>query len=111
VPAKLAAFFITLLINIAIGAVVLFFLLITMNGYGEPEATYGLGAYIVLALLVSLLMSAGAAFLVHVLLKRKFAGLVSVLIAVPIFSVVGAGMKVISGIIGVLIAEFVRTNY
>jgi hypothetical protein len=108
---KIAAFLITLIINIAIGVGVFFFMLLAMNGYSESEASYGLVTYVVLALLVSLLMSTGAAFVAHMLLNRKFTSLVSVLIAVPIFSVVGAVLKIVCSIIGVAIAEYVRVNY
>jgi hypothetical protein len=108
---KIAALLITLIINIAIGVAVFFFMLLAMNGYSESDASYGLVTYLVLAVIVTLLMSAGAAFLVHVLLKRKFTALVSVLISVPIFSVAGAGLKIVCSIIGVAIAEYVRVNY
>lgn len=107
---KIVAFIITFLINIVAGVVVFFLMLLAMNGYSESDASYGLGAYAVLAVIVTLLMSIGAAFVAHVLLKRKFTGLVSVLIAVPIFSVVGAGLKIVCSIIGVMIAEYVRVN-
>ena len=108
---KIAAFLITFIINIAVGVVVFFFMLLAMNGYSESDASYGLVTYIVLALLVSLLMSIGAAVAVHLLMKREFRGMVSALIAVPIFSVLGAGLKFVCSIIGVAIAEFIRTNY
>lgn len=108
---KLTAFFVTLAINIAIGVLVLFFLLIAMNGYSESDATYGLGAYIGLAFIASLAMAAGAAFMTGLLVRRSFKGSSAVMISVPIFSAVGAGLKVVCSIIGVLIAEYVRVNY
>ena len=109
--AKLAAFFVTLFINFAAGVAIFLFMLMTMNGFSESDASYGLGAYIVLAGLVSLIMSAGAAATVHVLMKRKFRSGTSALIAIPIFSITGAMLKMICSIIGVLIAEHVRVNY
>ncbi|HEX6124870.1 MAG TPA: hypothetical protein VFZ23_05795 [Pyrinomonadaceae bacterium] len=109
--AKVAAFIITLVLNIAIGVAVFFFLLLAMNGYSESDATYSFAAYIVLAVIVSLLMSSGAAIVAHVLLKRHFSGVVSVLIAVPIFVVAGLGLKIACSIIGVLVAEYVRLKY
>nr|MBA3352879.1 hypothetical protein [Blastocatellia bacterium] len=54
---KITAFLLTLLINIAVGVAVFLFMLLAMNGYSESDATYGLGAYIVLAVIVTLLMS------------------------------------------------------
>jgi hypothetical protein len=111
VATKLAAFLITLFINIAIGVVVFFFLLIAMNGYSESDATYGLGAYVGLALIVSLLMSSAAAFTSHILTKREFRPAIAAVTSIGVFSVVGAGLKVVCSIIGVAIAEFVRVNY
>jgi len=108
--AKLAALFVTLLINIAAGIAIFFFLLLTMNGYGESDATWGLGAYLVLGILVSLSMSAGAYFAVQLMIKRNFNAAVAALIAIPIFSIIGAGLKIICSFIGILISEYVRTH-
>lgn len=107
---KLTAFFVTLLINIVGGGVIFFFLLLAMNGYSESDATWGLGVYIVLAILVSIAMASGALLAVQQLVKREFHGAISVLIAVLVFSVAGAVLKIICSIIGVLIAEYVRTH-
>ena len=109
--AKVAAFVITLLVNIAVGVVVFFFMLVAMNGFSESDANYGLATYIVLALTVSLGMSILAAALVHLLLKREFRSFVATLIAVPVFSLVGAGLKIACSIIGIMVAEYVRVNY
>ncbi len=108
---KFATFFITLLINVLVGVAIFFFMLLAMNGYGESDATYGLGAYIVLAVVVSFIMSTCAALLVHILINRKFRGWAAAMIAVPIFSVAGAGLKIVCSIIGVSVAEFVRVNW
>ncbi len=108
---KIAAFVITLLINISVGVAVFFFMLLAMNGFSESDATYGFGAYIVMAVIVTLLMSTLAVVSIQLLIKREFRGWVSALIAVPIFSVIGAGLKIACSIIGVMIAEYVRTHY
>jgi len=108
---KIIAFLVTLVINIAAGVVIFFFMLLGMNGFSESDANYGLGAYIILGILVTLLMSTGAALLAHVLLRRNFGKAVAALIAVPIFSVVGIGLKIASCVIGILIADYVRVNY
>ncbi len=107
----ITAFFTTLVINIAAGVAIFFFMLLAMNGFSESDANYGLGAYIGLAVIVTLLMSSGAALLVHVLIKRKFRPTVAALIAVPIFSVIGVGLKLVCIIIGIFIADYVRVNY
>jgi len=108
---KVTAFLITLLINFAAGVAIFLFLLLAMNGYSESDATYGLGVYIVLGLIVSLIMSTGAVVLVHILMKRNFRGWTASLIAVPTFSAVGVILKVVCSIIGVSVAEYLRVNY
>jgi hypothetical protein len=107
---KLTAFFITLLINIVAGGVIFFFLLLAMNGYSESDATWGIGAYIVLAILVSIAMATGALLAVQQLVKREFRGVIAVLISISVFSISGAVLKIVCSIIGVLIAEYVRTH-
>ena len=109
--AKIAAFLITLLVNVAIGVVVFFFLLIAMNGYSESDATYGLIAYIGAALFVSLLMAVCAVRVVVILMNRQFSGSSAGFVSVPIFCVVGAGLKLVCAIVGVAVAEYVRVNY
>ena len=108
--AKLAALFITLLINITVGIVIFFFMLLVMNGFSESDAMWGLGTYIVLGLLVSVAMGAGAFFAVQMLTARKFGGAAAALIAVPVFSVIGAGIKIICSFIGVFISEYVQMH-
>jgi len=109
--AQITAFVITLLINITIGVGVFLFMLVAMNGFSESDAEKGLIAYIVLAVGVSILMSTGAYLLTRYLLGRKFKGVAATLIAVPVFSVVGGGLKIVCSIIGIAIAENVRVNY
>ena len=108
---KAASFITTLLVNIVIGVVVFFFLLIALNGYSESDAMYGFGAYILLALFVSLLMATCAVRVVQILMKRNYAGSSAAFIAVPIFCVVGAGLKLVCAVVGVAVAEYVRLNY
>ena len=108
---KLVSFFLTLAVNIAIGVVVFFFLLIAMNGYSESDATYGLVVYGILAFLVSLLMAGSALVTSHLLMKRKFSGTSALFISVPIVWVVGALLKLVCAGIGTAVAEFVRVNY
>ncbi len=108
---KVLAFVITLILNIAIGVAVFFVLLLAMNGYSESDANYGFIAYIILALIVSLLMSSAAALVANILQKRKFSGVVSSLIAIVAFTGVGAVLKGVCALIGVGIAELVRVNF
>lgn len=109
--AKLAAFFVTLGINIVIGVAGLFFLLLAMNGFSESDANYGLVAYILFALFASVLFSFGAYGLVSFLLRRDLNKLFGVVLSVAVFSITGAISCFVAGLIGVGVAEFVRVNY
>ena len=109
--AKIIAALLTLLINVAAGVAVFFVMLLAMNGYNESDAAYGLGAYIVLAVAVTILMTAGAFLTAGYLIRKTFGSVAAVLIAVLVFSVFGAVLKAVCGLIGVGIAEFVRVNY
>ena len=108
---KIIAFLITLILNIAIGVAVFFFLLLAMNGYSESDANYGFITYIILAILVSLLMASLAAAAAHWLTKRGFRAVSALLIGIGSFTVIGIVLKVVCSIIAVLVADFVRTNY
>ncbi len=108
---KIIAFLITLIVNVAVGAAVFFGMLLSMNGYNESDAEYGIVAYIVLAVIMTIVMSAAAAVVVHILLKRNFSGAVSALIGISVFSVLGVGLMLVCGIIGIIIAEVVRVNF
>ncbi|HLA94279.1 MAG TPA: hypothetical protein VK612_01065 [Pyrinomonadaceae bacterium] len=109
--AKIIAFFLTMLINIVADVAVFFVMLMAMNGYGESDAIYGIVSYIALAVIVTLLMSSAAAILAHILIKLEFGSFVSALIAVIVFSVTGVVLKIVCGLIGIGIAEFVRVNF
>jgi len=109
--AKIAAFLVTLIANIAAGIAIFFMMLLAMNGFSGSDAEWGLGAYIILTTLVALLMSIGAVLSVHLLIKKQFSGLVSALIAIPVFSIVGTGLEIVCSLIGIGIAEYVRVNY
>ncbi|MDI1243227.1 MAG: hypothetical protein PSX80_15035 [bacterium] len=108
---KILAFLITLILNIAIGIAVFFFMLIAMNGFSESDANYGLVTFIVLAVLVSSLMALLAAAAVGLLAKRGFKTVTASLIGIGSFTILGLVLKAVCSIIGVLIADFVRTNY
>lgn len=109
--AKVTAFFITLLVNVVIGVVVFFMMLLGMNGFHESDANFGFGTYIVLAVAVTLLMSVLSIVAVHALRKRDFGFVSSALISILAFSVTGGVLKAMCCVIGIAVAEFVRVNY
>ena len=108
---KIIAAILTLLINIAAGVVILFMMLVAMNGFSESDATWGLGVYIVLGLMISLLMGVGAFFFASRLLKKEFSPVASVLISIPVFAIAGSVLKMVSSLIGIGVAEYVRVKY
>ena len=108
---KLIAAILTFLINIAVGVVIFFIMLVAMNGFSGSDAEYGLIAYIVLASLISILMSLGAFFLASRLLAKQFSTAGAVLLAIPVFVIVGIVLKIVSSLIGIGVANYVRVNY
>lgn len=109
--ANISALVVTLTINLLMGIAVFFVLIFAMNGYSESDATYGIVTFIALGLLATLLMSLGAFLTVNMLTKRQYSGVVSALIAIAVFTVIGAVLKAVCGFIGVGVAEFVRVNF
>lgn len=109
--AKIIAAIITCVLNLAIGVVVFFGLLVLMNGFSGDSAQAGLITYIVLAVVVTIAMSLAAFLLTGYLIRREFSSAAAVLIAVPVFSIVGAGLKVVCMVIGIMFAEFVRVRF
>ncbi|MEQ1643030.1 MAG: hypothetical protein ABL959_06255 [Pyrinomonadaceae bacterium] len=108
---KIIAAISTFLINIAAGVVIFFMMLVAMNGFSGSDAEYGLGVYIVLAVLISILMSLGAFLLSGRLLKKQSSSVISTLIAIAVFAIVGIVLKIVSSLIGVGVVEYVRVNY
>jgi hypothetical protein len=43
-------------------------------------------------------------------MKRNFRGWTAALIAVPVFSVIGLGLKLVCSVVGVAVSEYVRVN-
>jgi hypothetical protein len=108
---KIAAFLLTLIINTIVAVFIFFMMLVIMNGFSESDAEWGLIAYVVLAAVTAILTSIGAVVLSHLLQKKQFSPVMSTLIAVPVFAIVGVIVEIVCSIAGVGIAEFVRVNY
>jgi hypothetical protein len=108
---KLLSAFITFAIDTVVAIIVLFMMLIAMNGYSESDATAGLGTYLVLALLGSLGMALAAFFLSGKLLSRGTRPAFAVLISTPISSIAGMILIVVSSVVGIAVSEYIRVNY
>ncbi len=109
--AKITAFLITLIANIAAGVVIFLLMLVVMNGFSESDATWGLGAFVVLAFIVAVLMALGAFFLAGFFIRKQYSSIAAAILPILIFSIVGAGLEIVAGGVGVGIAEFVRVNF
>jgi len=108
---KVLAAVITLLINISAGVVVFFAMLLGMNGFSESDANYGIVAYIILAVAVSITMALLAAVGVHLLMKRNFRPVSAAVISIVVFATFGSVLKVVCSVVGILVADFVRVNF
>jgi len=109
--AKIAALLVTMAAGLAAGVAILFFMLIAMNGYSESDATWGLGAFILLALVASVSMGFVAYFVTGRLIKREFSPVIASLIGIVIFSATGFALEIGCSLIGVSVAEFVRVKF
>lgn len=109
--AKIIAFIVTLLINTASAIIILFGMLVAMNGFSESDATWGLGVYIVIAFAAAILMGAAAVFFAGLLLKRQLHAAVSAILAILGFSVAGVAIDIVASLIGIGVAEYVRVSY
>ena len=111
VPAKIAAFLITLMMTAGVGVFIFFMMLIAMNGYSGSDAEWGLIAYVALTVTVIVLVSFGAVLLLSAMLRKQFSPVISFLASVAAFSVLGAVLEIVCCLAGVGIAEYVRVNH
>ncbi len=109
--AKIAAFLLTMTACITAAVIALSVLILAMNGYSESDAMWGLGSFVVLTFLVSLISAIGSIVLSSKLITRHLSVLKALVIAVPVFSTIGVGLIVVSALIGVGVAEVVRVNF
>ncbi len=108
---KIAAFILTTIACLAAAVVLFFGMILAMNGYSESDAIWGMGAFGVLAVIVALLAGGGAILMTGRLTAREFRPVSAVAGSVITFSAFGAVAEFICCIIGVLVAELVRTQF
>lgn len=106
---KTTAFLITTLINIAIGAVLFFMLVFSLNGFTEDQATPGLILFIVWALLCSLVAGILSFLSVKFLTEKKsFNRWLAALSAIVIFVIIGATVNFVGMIAAVFLTSAMR---
>lgn len=108
---KIVSALITLVLLLALAVVVFAFMIIAMNGYSGSDAEWGIYAYLGLAVLVTALMSAGAAVLGGRLMRKGKHAALAVFISSAVFTTIGAALVCVSGFAGIMVAEIVRRNF
>ena len=109
--AKIAAAFLTLIVNIFAGIIGFVALIVALDGQSESDAAYGMAAYGILVFLTAFTMALLAFVLVHFLLKREFKGWKAAFAAIVTFSIIGIISIFVCIVIGVAITEYLRINY
>jgi len=111
VTAKLVASIVTFLASTATGIVVLFMLLLALNGFSESDGIYGIALYFVIALLTIILTSVACWFMVSKLQERMFNAIVSVTVPTIGFTLIAVLVEVFAMFIGVMVASIVQKNF
>lgn len=106
---RIIVFILNALIQLAAAAAGFIILLLGMNGFSERDATPGLYLYIAVNLAGALALGIGSAFVAGRLAeKRAFSGLVASAVAVPVFSVIGGLVLVVSFFAALIVADAMR---
>ena len=100
-----------MLLNIAAAFVIFFFLLLALNGYSEGDAMWGLAAFAVLALIITILSSGIAYASVRLLLNKDYRWITAGSISTIVAAVLGAVLQLGACLVAVLVAEIVRTSF
>ena len=106
---KIASFLFTALINIGVGIVLFFMLILGLNGFSEQQAMPGLILFFVWVLATALLtgiLSIKAAGFFNV--KKSLGAFLSALLAVLIFSATGAAMSFVGLFAAVFLVSALR---
>ncbi len=96
--------------NLAVAVFLLFFLMLALNGFSERDANYAFLFFIGGAFVVTILSGILGVALLNILAKRKFGSVSASVIAVLIFSILGAAVNFGLLFGGVIIADLVRTS-
>lgn len=101
---------VSFVVDIAATIIVGIFLLVAMNGFGEREATWGLGAYALISIAASCMAAAAAVTLTKTYLARKFSNFGAVFLAFAMTGGTGVAVIVIASFIAVFVAQYARNH-
>jgi multisubunit Na+/H+ antiporter MnhB subunit len=106
---KIAAFLITGLINVSVGIVLFFFLLLGLNGFSGKQAEPGLILYIVWVLIASVITAVLSLWLTNYLTAKKgMNSILAGLIPVTGFVIIGAVSTFVALIAAVILVDALR---
>ena len=111
IATKVIALFLTLAANLAAGAIIFIFMLIAMNGFSESDAGWGLGLFIVLTLGIAVFTGFLTVLGVDYLIRKSFSKVMAIILPVILCTIAGVIAEMISSLIGIAVADFVRRNY
>ena len=110
VAVKFVSALITLLVDAGFSVAAGLFLIVALNGYSENDASYGLGAFAILAALLTIAMSVTAYIAASMLLKNGFRKYSSLTLSTLVFSIFGALIIAFCGILAMGIKHYVSLN-
>ena len=108
--AKIITFLTISGVNLAAGVILLFFLMLGLNGFSERDANYAFLFFIIGAFVTAALSGILGIVLLNVLINKNFRSVSASIIAVLIFSIIGAVINIALCFGGLIIAEIMRTS-
>lgn len=108
---KLIAAILTALILLTSAAVIFMMMLIGMNGFSGSDASWGMGAYVAMTLIIVLISAFAAWFGTGYFVGREMNSILAVIIPVAILSLLAVVLEVAAAFAGVIIADIVRTKF
>ena len=108
--AKIITFLLIGGVNLAVAVILLFFLMLGLNGFSERDTNYAFLFFIIGAFVVTAAAGILGIVLLNFLTTRKFKSVSALIIAVLIFSILGAAINLALVFGGVIIADLVRTS-
>ena len=97
-------------VNLAVSVFLLFFLMLGLNCFSESDATYAFLFFIIGAFVSAALSGILGIVLLNILINKNFRSVSASIIAVLIFSIIGAVINIALFFGGLIIAEIVRTS-